>query len=105
MAVEISDVWQWLGVTDATQQDDGEVAMTRVLAAVIEHAQDTYTLPEEYTPGIEQALIMQTARYWKRKSTVEGVMNFGPEGGAIRIGQFDPDIDRLLAKCQVWNVS
>jgi hypothetical protein len=105
MALETSDVFDWLSIKDATQRADGEDQMARVLAAVIEHAEETYSLPDEYTPKIEQALIMQASRYWKRKSTVEGVMNFGPEGGAIRIGQFDPDIDRLMTKYQVWNVS
>lgn len=45
--------------------------------------------------AIKQATVLQAARIFKRNDSPGGVMGFG-DLGVIRVGRFDPDIDRLI---------
>jgi len=50
-------------------------------------------------PGVKEATAILAARFMKRvREAPFGVAGFGIDGSAVRIGQYDPDVDALLAK-------
>jgi len=101
----VPDVLSWLSITSASEAitgDDGE--LSRVLDAVTEDIMGQCIPFANGVPSpVEQAIVMATARLWKRKGTPEGVMIFGPDG-VIRVGAFDADVEKLLGSYNAFNV-
>jgi len=75
--------------------------MTSVVAAVEAALTLSHDIPDAWPADVRQAVIMQAARLWKRRTTIEGVTSFGQDF-AIRVNRFDPDIDSLLAPYVKW---
>lgn len=91
------DVRDWGGKTIAGVSDR---ELQRVLTAAIRGVQlrveDWRTWTDEDITTMNQAVIMQTARLWSRKSSPNGVAGFGGDGAVVRFSRFDPDIDSML---------
>lgn len=97
MAVTAADVAHWAklpSVPSGTELD----LLERTLAAVIVHITERYAVPdlvEDWDAAQEQALMMQTARIWRRRSTPEGLAAFG-DSGVMRVFGLDADVEKLL---------
>lgn len=48
--------------------------------------------------NVQQAVLMQANRYYRRRVSATGVEGFGPEGFATRVMSIDPDIKQLLMR-------
>lgn len=92
MAYTASDVEDWLGV--GTLDTD---LITRVIAAVDEHADRHYDLTTVApTDEHDQALIMQAARLYTRRHSPAGFSG-SDDLAPVQVRTFDPDIARMLA--------
>lgn len=98
MAVTAADVAEWIKITVPTGTD--LEALERVVAAVTVHVGKYHTAPDPVTEDWEQALIMQSARLIKRRTSPEGVIAFD-ELGAIRVSRLDNDVAALLEPYRV----
>ncbi len=98
MAVELDDVRAYLGaqpgsgpLNDEVLQDALEAAIEQIKMRCIPHYFKDKTWPVE----IQQAVIMQAARLYRRRYSVSGYEGFG-DLGAARVPAFDADVERLL---------
>lgn len=68
-----------------------------VISSAAEVLERDYVIvdPEALLASEELAIVMQCARYWKRRDTPEGRAAFGGDI-AVTITSFDPDIDAML---------
>lgn len=117
MTVAVADVLDWLGITEADLISAATPRTQRVLDAVTAKIRATNAEPvlpdtptddeqtwfDQQTAAWNQAIIMAAARYVGRRNTITGVMEF--EGGAIRVGRFDGDVDALLEQFTVWGMA
>lgn len=94
-----AEVFNWLAVS-APHADD-LAQMDLVLAAVEAHVAQGHTRPITAAPDYELAVVMQSARVYKRRNSPEGVVSFG-EDGAIRVSSIDRDVAALLAPFRSW---
>lgn len=54
---------------------------------------------------VQEAILLQASRLYKRRQSPEGVAGFGGEGMVVRILGMDPDIRQLLDRhLDLWNV-
>lgn len=105
----VADLIAWLDITNDAVDGDGsplDSVMSTALTS-IEAAIDLSLLPEgdslavdseTYTPQVRTVVLLQAAKLYKRRTSPEGVANFG-DLGVIRIQADDPDfalIDRYL---------
>lgn len=99
--ISVEDVVAW---TPGMSMPEGDelALLERVLAAVLEGVALECTLPDEGSPSIDQAIIMQTARLWRRRDSVDGVAAFNNDFGPIRVNRFDSDVQALLAPYMAW---
>jgi hypothetical protein len=58
---------------------------------------DDGTLPD----NAHQAALMDAARLFRRRDTVDGTIGFG-DMGVIRVGRTDADVERLYDLCGPW---
>jgi hypothetical protein len=93
MAVTATQVATWSKVPVPTGDDLAH--LERVIAAVEEHVAEHFYVSDPLTSAQEQAIIIQSARLWRRRDTPEGVLAFD-ELGAVRISRIDPDVSWLL---------
>lgn len=93
MAVTPADVAVW-GRFKAPAGDELAL-LQRVIDASAEVLERDYVITIPPTATEELAVIMQSARYWKRRDTPEGRSAFGGDI-AVTITSFDPDIDAML---------
>lgn len=47
--------------------------------------------------AVQEAVLLQANRLYKRRTSATGVEGFGPEGFAVRVATFDPDVRALIA--------
>lgn len=71
------------------------VQLERTLAAAVERLEAHYYYDDPMTATQELAVLMQTARWWKRRQTPEGRSAFGGDI-AVSITEFDPDVHAML---------
>ena len=96
VAIVPADVEQWLGV-DAGTLD--ATALARVIDATVAHAGRIYDLTDaldDTDTERDHALIMESARAFARKHSVNGYQG-ADELGAVAVRAFDVDVHRLLA--------
>lgn len=93
MAVTAANVALWGKFT--LPAADELALLDRVIAAVTEHIYEHYRVSNPMTDTQELAIILQSARLWKRRDTPEGVIAFD-ELGAVRVSRLDPDVDMML---------
>lgn len=95
--VTIEDVANQLALTHRTPVIDG--ILTDCLAATVELVDlrlGPWVIPTDPWPAnVEEAVLLQAARLYKRRNSPEGVTGFG-DLGVVRITALDPDIDQLL---------
>ena len=94
MAFTAGDVEKWLGVTVGSL-DAG--TLTRIIAAVTDHAEQHYTEADVAADRWDQALIMQSARLYQRKRSPDGLAAGNDDTGPVRVLAFDADVQRLLS--------
>jgi hypothetical protein len=75
--------------------EDELALLELIIAAVTEHVEDHYVVADPMTDSQELAVMMQSARMWRRRDTPEGVIAFD-ELGAVRVTRLDPDVERML---------
>lgn len=68
-----------------------------VVAAVTAHVERHYYVDDPLTADQALAMVMAAGRLWKRRSTPEGIQQFGDQI-ALRISSIDPDVERLLVR-------
>ncbi len=101
------DVREWMGdeqVRDSTVTDqildDVAAAATEALLELIEPTALPAPVPPAIVgscpPAIRLAIRILASKLWIRKDSPGGVIAF--QEFAIRVNQFDPDVDRLIAK-------
>ena len=95
MAVTAATVAEWGKFDPPAAPDD--VLLDRVLAAVTDHITEHYYTADPFHERQEQALLIQTARLWKRRDTPEGVIDFS-DLGVVRVSRVDPDVELLLTR-------
>lgn len=71
--------------------------LERVIAGVIEHIEDYYSVSDPLTDAQEQAVLLQCSRLWRRRMSLDGVAAFN-DFGPIRISSLDPDVQMLLER-------
>lgn len=49
-------------------------------------------------PAAYEACLIDAARIYRRRDSLDGTVAWG-DAGAIRVGRFDPEVDRLYALC------
>lgn len=57
--------------------------------------------PDDCPADVFQAVLMQSARLYRRRTTPDGIATFGQDF-AVRVNRFDPDIDALLEPYKKW---
>lgn len=95
MAFDRNDVEEWLG-----QPADSlpTTILDRLIAAVTDHAEQHYVQADVSVERWDQALIMQTARLWQRRYSLDGLAGSGSDDLApIAVPAFDRDVQRLLS--------
>jgi len=94
----IDDLAQWCNITVRGASVDA--LLTECLGA----AQDLISerlgvwvnpLADGWAPRIEQAVLIQASRYYKRRQSPEGSAGWG-DLGVVRIVSVDPDVEALL---------
>lgn len=96
--VTAADVARW---ADLQLSTDDTAVMTAVIDAVEVALGRSHDVPDPAPADVVQAVTMQAARLYRRRSTPDGIAAFG-EQYATRVARFDPDIDALLAPYQRW---
>lgn len=48
--------------------------------------------------NVQEAVLLQANRYYRRRVSATGVEGFGPEGFSVRVMSIDPDIKQLLQR-------
>jgi hypothetical protein len=96
--ITTTDVADWLEL--GTLTGPKLALMQRVVDAVVVHVRKHYVDPTSLTPPESDAdwklaQTMTAARYWKRKTSPEGVIGFD-DLGPIRITRLDADVEKLL---------
>ena len=103
MTVDATTVFAWLG-NPTTPTADQLATMQTVVDAVTVNINRTHTAPVATDPPVdpdpnladwELGITMQCARFWKRKSSPEGVIS-ASDLGIIRVSRFDSDIETML---------
>ena len=92
MAVDPTDVIAWLGVD--TGVIDAEL-LARVCASVDDWADRHYDVTDP-TDEVDQALIMQAGRLYRRRRSPDGISG-ADDLAPIRVHTFDGDVARLLS--------
>jgi hypothetical protein len=97
VTVTATDVAGWSGVQmhelTTVEQDRLEATLAAVTAHVEHHCLPALELARG--ADFDQAVIMQTARLWKRRGSPEGVAGFG-DLGTVYVTRLDHDVARLL---------
>ena len=55
---------------------------------------DDGTLPD----AAHEACLLHAARLYRRRDSIDGTISWGDLGG-VRVGGYDPDVERLYAAC------
>ena len=86
------------------QPDDNEdLVIASALAAAVayglgktnnRYAVDGLDVPE----AAHEACLIDAARIYRRRDSLDGTLAWG-DAGAIRVGRFDPEVERLYALC------
>lgn len=89
------------------QPDDTEdLVIQSALAAAIDYGigrtnnkwpEDATDLPER----CHEACLLDASRIYRRRDSLDGTLAWG-DAGAIRVGRFDPDVDRLYDSVGPW---
>jgi hypothetical protein len=106
MAVDVAAVAQWLGIVPTSEDEEilgslvgSAVALfgrrCRWLGSTPDPGDGSQAAPADWPVEVQQAAVMQAARWFRRKSTPEGVAEF-PDLGAVYVSRFDPDIAALV---------
>ncbi|HXH33633.1 MAG TPA: hypothetical protein VNJ54_04375 [Plantibacter sp.] len=109
-----TDVRSWLGFDQVRSDAASDELLDEVAAAataVILGLLDVARLPQPVAPAvvgdcptsIRLAIRILASKLWVRRDAPGGIVSF--QEFAIRVNQFDPDVDRLIASWQsapVW---
>ena len=57
-----------------------------------------------YATNLREAVLLQTARQFRRRLSPEGVAGFG-DFGAVRISRVDPDIEAMITPNRSWGIA
>ena len=97
MAVTITDVENYLGTQPGLAPLVGEVMEQALEAAEERITERCMTLADPRPEVVDQAVIMLTARLYRRRFSVSGFEGFG-DLGIARVPALDPDIEDLLIR-------
>lgn len=96
MAVDASlDALRQLTGARSTNDD---AMLTWALEAAADVIRPTVYADHWNHSNVQQAVLMQANRYYKRRTSATGIEGFGPEGFAARVSSIDPDIRQLLGR-------
>lgn len=94
----------WLKLTTAPVAGSAEAGiLDEVLEAALEDVEEQLRADaisadaDEYPSKIRVAVLMQAARWYKRRSSPEGVAAFG-DFGPIRVMGLDADVEQLISR-------
>lgn len=94
-AVTVDDVANWLGITVRGPVVDG--VLSSVLNAVVANVGPRLGswVPDPWPADVDEAIVMQSARIYKRRNSPEGVAGFG-DLGVVRVVALDPDVESMI---------
>ena len=87
--------WANVGVERVKTGTAGWAPRSNDRLTMIDFAPDTPTPADAWPPNVEQAVLIQSTRLYKRRSSPEGVAGFG-DLGVIRVSSLDPDVEAML---------
>lgn len=86
-----ADLASWLALSPVSSEQETE--LTRLLEVATLHLH--YRVEDTSHPLAQQAILMQAARFYKRKNSPEGTLDMG--GFSTNVRSLDPDIEALIA--------
>jgi hypothetical protein len=94
MAVEASlDAFRAMIGAKSTTDD---AVMTWALEAATDLIRPQVYESHWYRSNVQQAVLMEANRLYRRRTSATGVEGFGPEGFSVRVASIDPDVRDLL---------
>jgi hypothetical protein len=101
-APTVDDVAAWAGISQRSATVDALLGqcLDATVAAVGDRL-GPWEVITDWSPTVYQAVVMQSARLYKRRSSPEGVAGFG-DLGIVRVTTFDPDIEAMLNPSLGW---
>jgi len=102
-APTVDDVAAWAGISQrSTTVDDLLTQCLDATVAAVGARLGPWAPITDWSPTVYQAVLMQSARLYKRRSSPEGVAGFG-DLGIVRVTTFDPDIEAMLNPDLAWH--
>lgn len=103
----VDDLLGWIKLQQAPSEEALAV-YTESMDVALDLIESRIDLPEgtsdtDYPQRVRSAVILTAARHAKRAQTPEGVMGTGPDLAVVRVGSFDPDVERLIARYRKVN--
>jgi hypothetical protein len=100
MPASVETLRTHLGISGARPVDDDAMqiacdAANRMVAVFRPDVDDPADVNTVWTPDIDEAALIQAARFYGRRSSVQGVASF-QDVGVITLGRLDPDVRLLL---------
>jgi hypothetical protein len=111
---DVDEAEAYIGEVGTDQLDVLENTLNAVIAYIgwrcndeLDLIQDTgsaYYYDEIVPDNLREAVLLQTARQFRRRLSPEGVAGFG-EFGAVRVTRVDPDIEALITPNRSWGIA
>lgn len=95
---DIEDLRQWLSIESTSAETDEllEQALRASSSRVLSRCYE-FDPPGSYPEEVEQGILMQAARLYRRRNSVNGYEGFGDVGfGSVRA--IDPDVEQLISR-------
>jgi hypothetical protein len=94
-AVTIDDLAAWLNITVRGESIDALLTECLDAATTAIGARLGAWVPITWPSNVEQAVLMQGAKLYKRRNSPEGYAGFG-DMGVVRVTALDPDVETML---------
>jgi hypothetical protein len=111
---DVDEAIAYIGEVNADQEDVLENTLNAVIAHIgwrcedqLSLIQDTgseYYYDEVVPDDLREAVLLQTARQFRRRLSPEGVAGFG-DFGAVRVSRVDPDVEALITPYVSWGIA
>lgn len=88
----------WLDIpTTPPLSAEKTVQLQLCIDTAVDDIDERCWLPSPWPTKVKTAVLMQAARYYKRKGSPEGVAGFN-DFGVVRVSTLDPDVEKLVGR-------
>ena len=111
---DVAEAIAYIGAVADDQEDILENTLNAVIASIgwrcdeelslIQDTADPYYYDEVVPDNLREAVLLQTARQFRRRLSPEGVAGFG-DFGAVRVSRVDPDVEQLIVMNRSWGIA